>query len=107
MFRMEPSTRSRMRCPKCPAQDLVPFKYASNSGIILDKCPACAGIWLDKHELELVQALVEDWKIRVHHDASRFGGALESARVKSEKQADPLTGLPRFGFVVAILRPFI
>lgn len=106
-FRTETSTRSRLRCPKCADQELTPFNYASSSGIILDKCPGCAGIWLDKHELEMVQALVEDWNVRVQHDANRFGGVIESARLKSEKQADPRTGLPRFGFVLAILRPFV
>ena len=61
VFRVTHGGQERMSCPKCPDRKLTPFNYASTSGIILDKCPGCGGIWLDRGELEMVQALVEDW----------------------------------------------
>lgn len=36
------------RCPKCPGR-LETYKFME---FILDQCPSCGGIWLDKGELE-------------------------------------------------------
>ena len=39
-----------MHCPKCGCE-LVEIEYKN---ILIDKCPACSGIWLDCGELEQV-----------------------------------------------------
>ena len=39
-----------MKCPKC-GMDLMTLEYR---GIEIDKCTACAGVWLDDGELEKV-----------------------------------------------------
>jgi hypothetical protein len=52
--KMEESERKRlrelhhMRCPKC-GLELIPIDY---KGVEVDKCSACAGVWLDAGELE-------------------------------------------------------
>jgi Zn-finger nucleic acid-binding protein len=33
--------------------------YGGDSGIIVNRCPACGGVWLDRCELESIQTLVE------------------------------------------------
>ena len=47
-----------MKCPKCIDTSLRAFIYAFDSGIELDKCPLCKGLWLDKSELELLSTKV-------------------------------------------------
>ncbi len=44
-------------CPEC-RQPMAPFNYAGDSGVILDKCNHCDGIWLDAGELEQVRKVV-------------------------------------------------
>ena len=40
-------------CPRCHAT-LKPFNYAYDSNIILDRCPACEGVWVDRGELQKI-----------------------------------------------------
>ena len=58
-FEAPPGPRKAGRyCPKCPHSVLLPFMYARDSGIELDRCPRCGGIWFDYGELERVAILV-------------------------------------------------
>lgn len=41
---------SRLRCPKC-GERLIAKKL---SGVAVEECPACQGLWLDKGELEQI-----------------------------------------------------
>ena len=45
-------------CPKCNGEVLEAFIYACDTGIELDRCPSCRGVWLDRNELEQVSALM-------------------------------------------------
>ena len=47
-------------CPKCHSK-MYPYNYDYSSGIIIDRCKAGHGVWLDAQELEKVQAHREDW----------------------------------------------
>ena len=87
VFHIEEGGRSRLSCPKCVGVKLNPFNYASTSGITLDKCPECRGIWLDKNELEMVQALVEDWSGYARHDFAKYGGVLDKTRSLAARPA--------------------
>ena len=51
-------------CPKC-SQTIKPINYGNDSGIIIDRCVACNGFWLDRSELEKVQMAVEGWDDRL------------------------------------------
>lgn len=46
-------------CPEDGAE-LREFEFETHSGIKLDICPKCRGIWLDKGELDRVVAYLED-----------------------------------------------
>lgn len=39
-----------LRCPKCGCQ----LHQIEISGIPIEKCPDCSGVWLDAGELELI-----------------------------------------------------
>ena len=51
-------TRHRM-CPRPCGQVTHLLNYAFDSGIIINRCPDCYGLWLDDMELESVQKFVE------------------------------------------------
>lgn len=40
-----------MKCPVCNAADLV---MSERSGIEIDYCPQCRGVWLDRGELDKI-----------------------------------------------------
>lgn len=40
-----------MRCPVCKDVDLV---MSERSGVEIDYCPSCRGIWLDRGELDKI-----------------------------------------------------
>ncbi|MEE8397960.1 MAG: zf-TFIIB domain-containing protein [Desulfobacterales bacterium] len=39
-----------MKCPKCGSG----LEEVNQSNVMMDQCPECGGIWLDKGELELL-----------------------------------------------------
>jgi Zn-finger nucleic acid-binding protein len=47
-----------LRCPKC-ARDMEAREYARCSQVMIDVCPSCHGIWLDKGELESLEVFFE------------------------------------------------
>jgi len=57
--RIAPEERARnLPCPVC-ARKMLPSVYNYSSGIVINRCPYDHGIYLDKGELELVQAHAE------------------------------------------------
>ena len=40
-----------MNCPTCPESNLV---MAERSGVEIDYCPTCRGVWLDRGELDKI-----------------------------------------------------
>lgn len=45
-----------MRCPLCD----VPMKEVERRGVLIDVCPECRGVWLDRGELEKLLATNPD-----------------------------------------------
>lgn len=41
-------------CPRCNKASLEETNYAYNSNVMVDKCPACEGVWLDGGEFPMV-----------------------------------------------------
>lgn len=97
----------RLLCPKCHGQKLRPFNYACGSGIILDKCPNCGGIWLDRGELEMVQALVDEWKGHVSRDRRLSEDTKRKILEKTETESGTGVLRSRVTYVLAVLRSFI
>ena len=42
-------------CIKCDRQPMGKVELLNSSGIYIDRCPECAGIWLDGGEQDLIQ----------------------------------------------------
>ena len=61
-----------MNCPTCPSVVLV---IADRSGIEIDYCPTCRGVWLDRGELDKI---IERSFAAVPHDV-RVEAQRESA----------------------------
>src|SRR5579884_2199939 len=42
--------KRHLTCPKCGGTT-NPVNYGDDSGLIIDRCPGCNGVWLEKGEL--------------------------------------------------------
>ena len=71
-------------CPGCKAST-GPINYGGDTGIIINRCPQCRGIWLDVGELEHIQMLVEAWKDGLPDDLRTYRPMLD--RVAEELDA--------------------
>ena len=70
-------------CPSCNfALKAVNFHYAS--GVIIDRCVICDGIWLDKDELEKVQVYFESAESKLD---GRTTNQVSNSMLKSGAQA--------------------
>jgi|GEM_PF-766500 len=51
-----------LNCPRCENKKMDRFVYHPEARIILEKCPSCEGLWLDKGEFGLIQGFIKKWK---------------------------------------------
>ncbi len=70
-------------CPGCDAST-GPINYGGDTGIIIDRCSKCRGIWLDVGELEHIQMLVEAWKDGLPEDLRTYGPMLDQVAEELE-----------------------
>lgn len=70
-------------CPRCGVA-MEPFNYAGDSGVILDKCRSCGGLWLDKGDLERVLAVVSASQQDLERDEKRFSADLHEQEVRQD-----------------------
>ena len=89
-----------LRCPKCAGQT-DPVNYGGDTGIIIDRCSSCDGIWLDASELEKVQQLVEGWADALEGDLAKYGPKLRE--VAAEVEGSTKFSHSRSGFINAII----
>jgi Zn-finger nucleic acid-binding protein len=89
-------------CPVCECEMQL-VNYGGDTGVMIDRCSRCDGVWLDSEELEKIQILQERWM----EDAPR---AIQSMAFELEKErANALDGTSgafrgsRFGFINAVL----
>lgn len=72
-------------CPKCDAQKLISFIYDGDTGIELDTCPSCGGLWLDKNELKQIEFFADMNKSTKL--AELTGQGLQTRRIEAEEFA--------------------
>jgi Zn-finger nucleic acid-binding protein len=58
--------------------------YAGDSGVLIDRCPGCGGIWLDAGELERARAAVQASRRDLGRDIKRFSGDLHQVEVRED-----------------------
>ncbi len=89
-----------LRCPNCGGQTDA-INYGGDTGIIIDRCTGCRGIWLDRSELEKIQKLVEGWDDGLEDDLKQYGSRLREVAAELDRQDD--VKVSRFGFVNSII----
>ena len=89
-----------LRCPKCGGQTDV-LNYGGDSGIMIDKCTGCGGIWLDAGELERIQIVVEGWQDGLPETLRKHGPRLRQVSAEVEQRSK--VRVSRLGFVNAII----
>lgn len=47
-----------VRCPLCD----VPMREVSRRGVLIDVCPECRGVWLDRGELNKLLETADHWE---------------------------------------------
>lgn len=81
-------------CPKCDGVT-DPVNYGGDTGIVIDRCPGCGGIWLDAHEMEKIQMLVEHWENGLPDDLKKHSARLKRVGVEIEERTRfNLAGIP-------------
>ena len=68
-----------LACPACE-HPMHTVNYSGDTGVCVDRCSVCAGVWLDREELERIQALLEEWHDRAPERIRAIAGQLELAR---------------------------
>lgn len=76
--------RESLSCPRC-AKEMETFQYGADSGILLDRCKDCRGIWLDQGEIEKVQMVAEASDMDLEADAKRLSGDLRQVELHEDK----------------------
>jgi Zn-finger nucleic acid-binding protein len=76
-----------LTCPRCRG-NTHPFNYGDDTGIIIDQCGACHGVWLDRGELEKIQELVEGWEDELPEDLAQYGPKLRQISADEDKDLD-------------------
>lgn len=83
-----------MNCPRC-AVTLVTERYEAD--VDVDTCPQCGGTWVDKGELERIQASRDhDHGYELRHDPDTVGASIEMAR----QQQLPECACPKCGAIM-------
>ena len=89
-----------LTCPKCDGlTDAV--NYGGGTGIIIDRCTDCSGIWLDGREMEKIQMLVEGWEDGLEDDLAKYAPRLRKIAEEVDR-GDDFTHA-RLGFINSII----
>ncbi len=97
---------NKLGCPKC--SDIIMRRnwFSPKKQVVVDECPACAGIWLDVGELGSIRSLykTEDEKKKAAEEyfGEVFGRQLAATRHKSQQD---LTQARRFANMFRFLCP--
>ncbi len=87
-------------CPACGAAT-HPVNYGDDSGIIIDECSACRGVWLDKGELDKIEELVEGWDDGLSGDLARFGPKMR--QVSTDVDQFETVHISHFAFINVLI----
>lgn len=91
-----------LQCPACQGQMRL-INYAADTGIGVDRCNDCGGMWLDHEELEKVQMVIEQWQDQAPAKLTAIAGKLEEARRQAAQRTSKAFAASRFAFVNAMI----
>lgn len=89
-----------LTCPKCGGLTDA-RNYGGDSGMVIDRCSECGGIWLDADELENTQRLIEGWEDGLPEDLKQFGPRLRQVEVDVKNRTH--VNISRFRFINAVI----
>jgi Zn-finger nucleic acid-binding protein len=94
--------RRTLQCPACHGAMAV-CNYCGDTGIYVDRCDRCGGMWLDCEELETIQILTERWADSAPEQMRAIASELEEARRRAANAGNNAFAGSRFAFVNAII----
>lgn len=87
-------------CPSCGGTT-HPVNYGDDTGLIIDKCAQCGGVWIDKGELEKIQELVEGFEDELPEDLARYGSKMREVRAMEYQNLN--VHISHFHFINSII----
>lgn len=90
-----------LECPSCKGATGV-INYTLDSGVLIDRCTKCGGMWLDAQELENLQALLERWEDEAPARLEALEPRLRAVRETNRRLGAKFEG-SRFAFVNAVV----
>ncbi len=101
-----PAQTRRVRC--CPGcgEPMDPVSFGGETGILVDRCGSCEGLWIDREELERIQVLRERFCERPPELAS-VTSTLETARRRAAERSGAAFSASRFALVNALISRFL
>ncbi len=91
-----------LTCPCCDSK-MRTINYTGDTTIFIDRCGACGAVWLDEHELEMVQLLLEKWADEAPTQLRSIADRLDEARRAAQERTDEEVSNSRFAFINAVL----
>ena len=64
-----------LTCPKCGGAT-HPVNYGDDTGLIIDECANCNGMWLERGEIDKIEELVQGWDDELPDDLAKYGPKL-------------------------------
>ncbi|TVQ30702.1 MAG: hypothetical protein EA376_12310 [Phycisphaeraceae bacterium] len=99
-------TERELTCPTCEVNMNV-VNYGGDTGVFIDKCVDCGGVWLDNEELEKIQILVERWQDEAPAQIAAMQARLDEVRRLTREQSQARYAGSRFAFVNALMNRFL
>ncbi|UCD76947.1 MAG: zf-TFIIB domain-containing protein [Phycisphaerales bacterium] len=99
-------TEREVACPACSAPMQV-INYCCDTGVCIDRCGQCRGIWLDNGELEKLQVLLERWGDEAPEKIRAIAGDLERVRRETAQKTGAAFAGSRFAFINALMNWFL
>lgn len=92
----------RINCPGCRTTMNV-MNYGGDTGVMIDRCPRCFTMWLDRAELEKIQILTENWEDAAAAQIGSITAALEATRREVAERTNKVFAGSRFAFANALI----
>ena len=74
-----------LSCPKC-AQAMVARNYEYSSGVVIDVCQKCHGVWLDRDELARAQIVHEHGADEEKKHAGEYAAIASAAKAEVDTE---------------------
>jgi Zn-finger nucleic acid-binding protein len=82
--RVNTNTTTTLLCPKCHA----PMRSYERSGVTIDRCTECGGIFLDRGELEHLMRAENEYEARVDRDDREYRPERDDRRYRDDDDDD-------------------